>query len=64
MHYLDVPLMGQKGLNIGLGKDTQMAITPELIYTTEVARSRFAPEQRKCFFEVFWKIYFLLIFLK
>ena len=52
MHYLDVPLMAQKGLNIGLGKDTQMAITPELIYTTQVARARFTPEQRKCFFGV------------
>ena len=60
-HFLDVSLMGQKGLNIGLGKNTQMAVTPELIYTTEVARSRFTPEQRKCFFEVIININPLLL---
>ncbi len=43
--------MKQSGISVDPGQSLQVAVTPSLITTTDAARQRFAPVDRKCYFE-------------
>ena len=51
LHYLDIPIMDQTGINIDIGKYTQLAVTAKIVKTSSYARRRFEPEVRQCYFK-------------
>ena len=51
LHYLDIAIMDQTGVNIDIGKYTQLAVTARIVKTSQDARRRFDPEVRGCYFE-------------
>ena len=51
LHYLDIAIMDQTGINIDIGKYTQLAVSARIIKTSADARRRFSPEVRGCYFE-------------
>ena len=51
LHYLDIPIMDQTGINIDVGKYTQLAVTARLVKTSAYAKHRFVPEVRRCYFD-------------
>ena len=50
-HHLDQPLMSMTELDISPGLETQLAVTPVLYGTSKVARTRFTPKERGCYFD-------------
>ena len=46
-----IPVVSQSGINIQPGTSTELGLTTQIVETTEVARRRFTPEQRQCYFE-------------
>ena len=50
--YKDVPVMGQTGINVQIGTNTKIGVSPSLFATSQVAKDRFTPQQRKCYFPV------------
>ena len=50
--YKDVPVMGQTGINVQVGTNTKIGVSPSLFDTAPVAKERFTPQQRKCYFPV------------
>ncbi len=50
-HHLDQPIMSIKEIDISVGTESQVAVATTLTMTTDDARSRFAPEDRGCYFE-------------
>ena len=51
LHYEDIPIMDQTGINIDIGKYTQIAVSARIVKTSEDVKPRFDPEVRGCFFE-------------
>ena len=50
-HHLDQPIMSIKEIDISVGSESQVAVSTTLTTTTDIARSRFGPIQRGCYFE-------------
>eukprot|EP00095_Tigriopus_kingsejongensis_P004041 maker-scaffold5_size1054832-snap-gene-5.11 protein:Tk04041 transcript:maker-scaffold5_size1054832-snap-gene-5.11-mRNA-1 annotation:"bursicon alpha" len=50
-HHLDVPVIQQQGFNVAPGTFTQIAVSPILESTTEMAKMRFKPLDRGCYFQ-------------
>lgn len=50
-HHLDIPVIQQQGFNVAPGTFTQIALTPILESTTTMAKIRFKPEDRGCYFQ-------------
>ena len=50
--YKDVPVMGTNGINVQTGTNTKIGVSPSLFDTSQVAKERFTPQQRKCYFPV------------
>ena len=48
-HHQDIPSF--KEIDVLLGKEVQVSVNPELQITSQIARSRFSPEERGCYFE-------------
>ena len=46
-----VPVLSQSGINVQPGTSTELGVTTQVVETTDVARRRFTPEQRECYFE-------------
>ena len=46
-----IPVLSQSGINVQPGTSTELGITTQVVETTEVAKRRFTPEQRQCYFE-------------
>ena len=46
-----VPVISQSGINVQPGTSTELGVTTQVVETTDVARRRFTPEQRECYFE-------------
>ena len=51
LHQLDVPIMKNYGISINTGQASQIIVMPELIDTALVAKRRFSPVERQCYFE-------------
>ena len=51
MHHLDMPLMSMSGISIKPGTEVQLSVTPTVFGTTEKARARFNPVERRCYFD-------------
>ena len=51
LHYLDVPLISNNGMNIDVGTYTQLGVAAKVVETTQEAKSTYTPERRGCFFE-------------
>ena len=50
-HHMDQPIMALSDVDISPGFVTQLSVTPSLTVTTEAAKSRFSPQERKCYFD-------------
>ena len=50
-YYKYIPVLSQSGINIQPGTSTELGVTTQVVETTEVAKRRFTPEQRQCYFE-------------
>ena len=46
-----IPVLSQSGINVQPGTSTELGLTTQVVETTEVARRRFTPEERECYFE-------------
>jgi len=46
----DFPIMDHAGIGITVGTATEMGIATTVVETTDIAKSRFTPEERGCFF--------------
>ena len=46
-----IPVLSQSGISVQPGTSTELGITTQVVETTEVAKRRFTPEERGCFFE-------------
>ena len=46
-----IPVVSQSGINVQPGTSTELGLTTQIVETTEVARRRFTPEERQCYFE-------------
>ena len=51
LHHKDVPLLDQTGVNIDVGKSSQIAVMARIVRTSQDAKWRFEPEVRGCYFE-------------
>jgi hypothetical protein len=49
IHHLDMPLMGQSGINVSPGSEIQIAVSPTIIDITQDAINRFNPKERECY---------------
>ena len=50
-HHLDLAVLRQAGFNVAPGTETQVALNPILIETTSIAKTRFGPDDRDCYFQ-------------
>ncbi|TRY76559.1 hypothetical protein TCAL_05309 [Tigriopus californicus] len=50
-HHMDQPIMALSDVDISPGFVTQLSVTPTLTLTTNEARERFTPTERKCYFD-------------
>ena len=50
-YYKYIPVLSQSGINIQPGTSTELGVTTQVVETTEVAKRRFTPEERQCYFE-------------
>ena len=46
-----IPVLSQSGINVQPGTSTELGVTTQVVETTEVAKRRFTPEERGCYFE-------------
>ena len=46
-----MPLMCMSGISIKPGTEVQVSVTPTVFGTTEKARARFSPVERRCYFD-------------
>ena len=46
-----IPVLSQSGINVQPGTSTELGLTTQVVETTDVARRRFTPEERECYFE-------------
>ena len=46
-----IPVLSQSGISVQPGTSTELGLTTQVVETTEVAKRRFTPEERGCFFE-------------
>ena len=46
-----IPVLSQSGINVQPGTSTELGLTTQVVETTEVAKRRFTPEERGCYFE-------------
>jgi len=51
LHNLDIPILKQTGVKITAGSMIDVAVTPTLVDTTSVAKRRFTPTSRQCYFQ-------------
>ena len=49
--HMDQPIMALSDIDLSPGFVTQLSVTPILRETTPIARSRFLPEHRGCYFD-------------
>ena len=50
-HQIDQPLMSMQELDISPGFETQVAVTPTLFVTSYAAKTRFTPDERRCYLD-------------
>ena len=50
LHYRDMLIMGNTGINVDVGSATQVAVAAKLVVTSDQAYQRFSPEDRGCYF--------------
>ena len=51
LYWKYIPVLSQSGINVQPGTSTELGLTTQIVETTEVARRRFTPEERECYFE-------------
>ena len=51
-HHFDRPTIALQELNMALGQEMQVSVNPVIQTTSDIARTRFSPAQRGCYFQV------------
>ena len=46
-----IPVLSQSGISVQPGTSTELGVKTQVVETTEVAKRRFTPQQRECYFE-------------
>ena len=51
LYNLDIPVLRNYGIDIDIGKATEIVVVTTLVNTTEKVKTRFEPTDRKCYFD-------------